>query len=293
MMIVELLAIFAAFFYGSSGVLVRKGLTNDPKSSPLSAAFVTMLIQFIVMWGLCIFDFPPLNLEAILIFALSGVAAQCLGRTVNYIGVSRLGVSRNNPIVGANPLFSVLIAAIFLSEVVTPPIYAGVILIIFGIVLISLQNRGVNEVEKGKNWLIILPLIAAVCYGFSANLRKIGLNMLPYSIAGSAFAVSGGLGVYTPFVFLIKKMQNFSLRRFNIYFLGAGLSISLAWIFSFTALVMGDVSIVSPIQGTSPLFALILTKIFLRKTEKITYKIAMGALALVSGVIVISMFKGG
>jgi drug/metabolite transporter (DMT)-like permease len=291
MMIVEMLAICAAFFYGSSGVLVRKGLISDSESSPLSAAFATMLIQFVVMWSLCIFDFPPLNLEAILIFALSGVVAQCIGRTVNYIGVSKLGVSRNNPIVGANPLFSVLIAAIFLSEVVTPPLYAGVVLIILGIVLISLQNKGANEMEKGKNWLIILPLIAAVCYGFSANLRKIGLNMLPFSIAGSTFAVSGALGVYIPFVSLLKRIKNFSLRRFNIYFLGSGLSVSLAWIFSFTALVMGEVSTVAPIQGASPLFALILSKIFLKKAEKITWKIATGALALVSGVIIISMFK--
>ncbi len=105
MMIVELLAISAAFFYGLSGVLVRKGLISDPESSPLSAVFITMLTQFIVMWGLYIFSSPPFHLQALLVFALAGIVAQCIGRTMNYQGISKLGVSKNNTIVGTNPLF--------------------------------------------------------------------------------------------------------------------------------------------------------------------------------------------
>jgi len=289
MMIVELLAISAAFFYGLSGVLVRKGLISDPESSPLSAVFITMLTQFIVMWGLYIFSSPPFHLQALLVFALAGIIAQCIGRTMNYQGISKLGVSKNNTIVGTNPLFSVLIATIFLGEVFTPPIYAGIILIILGVIII-IQKKGANKVEKGKNWLLIFPLTAAMCYGVNTNIRKIGLNMLPSPIAGSTFAVSAALGVYILLLCLSKKIRNISLNIRNIYFLGSGLSICIAWICSFSALTMGKVTIVSPIQGTSPLFMLISSKIFL-KTEKITYKIAIGALAVVSGVILISMFK--
>jgi len=289
-MIVELLAISAAFFYGLSGVLVRKGLISDPESSPLSAVFITMLTQFIVMWGLYIFSSPPFHLQALLVFALAGIIAQCIGRTMNYQGLSKLGVSKNNTIVGTNPLFSVLIATIFLGEVFTPPIYAGIILIILGVILIIQKNKGENKVEKGKNWLLIFPFTAAMCYGVNTNIRKIGLNILPSPIAGSTFAVSAALGVYILLLFLSKKIRNISLNIRNIYFIGSGLSICTAWICSFSALTMGKVTIVSPIQGTSPLFMLISSKIIL-KTEKITYKIAMGALAVVSGVILISMFK--
>ena len=209
-MIVELLAISAAFFYGLSGVLVRKGLISDPESSPLSAVFITMLTQFIVMWALYIFSSPPFHLQALLVFALAGIVAQCIGRTKNFQGISKLGVSKNNTIVGTNPLFSVLIATIFLGEVFTPPIYAGIILIILGVIVIIQKNKGVNKVEKGKSWLLIFPLTAAMCYGVSTNIRKIGVNMLPSPIAGSTFGVSAALGVYILLLFLSKKIRNIS-----------------------------------------------------------------------------------
>ena len=76
-----------------------------------------------------------------------------------------------------------------------------------------------------------------------------------------------------------------------MFFVGAGASTGLAWICNFTALSLGQVTVVAPILGANPLIAIFLSQLLLKDTEKITYKIASGALLVVLGIIVISAFK--
>lgn len=66
----------------------------------------------------------------------------------------------------------------------------------------------------------------------------------------------------------------------------------MAWILYFSGLSFGKVTTMAPIKdGSNPLIALLLTLVFLRDKEKITVKTVLGALAVVAGVMVISMFS--
>lgn len=57
----------------------------------------------------------------------------------------------------------------------------------------------------------------------------------------------------------------------------------------FFAMEIGDVTTVSPTIGPVPLFTLLLSWILCKDTERITYRIFLGALFVVLGVITISV----
>ena len=57
---------------------------------------------------------------------------------------------------------------------------------------------------------------------------------------------------------------------------------------NFLSLKLGDVSIVVPLMGTSPLFAIFFSALFLRQLETVTPRVVTGALLMVAGVISIT-----
>jgi len=57
---------------------------------------------------------------------------------------------------------------------------------------------------------------------------------------------------------------------------------------NFHALHAGEVSVVSPILNTTPLFIIVFTALFLRDEEKINRQVVIGSMMLVAGVAVIT-----
>jgi len=58
----------------------------------------------------------------------------------------------------------------------------------------------------------------------------------------------------------------------------------------FTALASGEVSVVSTLIGTNPLFSIILSLILLRGSEELDWRTGVGCLAIVAGAAVITLF---
>ena len=77
-----------------------------------------------------------------------------------------------------------------------------------------------------------------------------------------------------------------TLTKQNIIFLClSGIATGLSWIFYFKALQLGKVSQVAPVDKLSVALAIILSVIFLG--EALTPKIAIGALLIIAGTIVL------
>jgi uncharacterized membrane protein len=74
-----------------------------------------------------------------------------------------------------------------------------------------------------------------------------------------------------------------------ICFVIASLCTVSAWIFSFYALSLGEVVRVAPVVGTSPLFAVLLSKVLLRGVEQITPRIIVAGLLVAMGVLSIRL----
>jgi DME family drug/metabolite transporter len=138
----ELLALTAALLWGAIPILVRKGL---PHSSASVAVVIGLLASVPLL--LAVFWLNPHSVfqvvapQAAAWFAAVGILGPCLGRVFNYMGVERLGAARATPLINSSPLFTTILAVIFLRERLTPKILLGVLCIVGGIVVLSGRRR--------------------------------------------------------------------------------------------------------------------------------------------------------
>jgi drug/metabolite transporter (DMT)-like permease len=138
----ECLALTSALLWGTIPVLVRKGLAHANASVAVLLGLLAGLpLLFLV------FSFHPRSVtqvvapQAALWFAIVGITGPCLGRVFNYIGVARLGAARATPLINSSPLFTTVLALIFLREQITFKIVLGVICIVGGIAILTGQRR--------------------------------------------------------------------------------------------------------------------------------------------------------
>jgi uncharacterized membrane protein len=78
-------------------------------------------------------------------------------------------------------------------------------------------------------------------------------------------------------------------RRGALLFTGAGFFSTLGLVAMFIALEKGKVVLVSPVLATHSLTTLLFAALFLRGIERLTPRVALGALLVVGGVIVLSV----
>lgn len=138
----ECLALISAVLWGTIPILVRKGL---PHSNPSVAVVLGLLASMPLLLG--VFFFHPRSVahviapQAAMWFAAVGILGPCLGRVFNYMGVARLGAARATPLINSSPLFTTVLALVFLREQITLKILLGVLCIVSGIVVLSGQQR--------------------------------------------------------------------------------------------------------------------------------------------------------
>lgn len=81
-------------------------------------------------------------------------------------------------------------------------------------------------------------------------------------------------------------------RKAWIVFGLSGIFSVLGQLAMFHALNVGSVIIVSPLSAISPLFIIVIAGIFLRKVERVTLKIVLGAVLIIAGTFMLSFFPG-
>jgi uncharacterized membrane protein len=72
-------------------------------------------------------------------------------------------------------------------------------------------------------------------------------------------------------------------------FFVSGFFETLAVLLMLLAFSLGPVGVVSPIASTTPIWTLIISAIFLRHVERITFASAVGTVLVVAGVVAISL----
>lgn len=285
-MIVELLSLFTALCYGVSSVLARKGMKD---SNPMTGVVLGSLVQVILLAALVIADPPDaFNWTAIGLFIASGILASTLGRLLNFVSINRFGVALSASIIGSSPLFSTLLAAVFLGEQIDTATLLGTVLVVTGI---AVARSGGQAVEGLRSGALVLPIASAVFYGASSVTRKAALNILPESAFGAVVGAMASLTVFS--IYLLVSQRTNELRvnwGGGKFWVVNGVVVTLAWLSMFTALTLGKVSVVAALGGTNPLFSVILSAILLKGSEELNSRIIMGCLAIVAGAMVITLF---
>ena len=285
-MIVELLSLFTALCYGASSILARKGMKD---SNPMTGVIIGSLVQAILLAVLVIADPPDaFNWTAVGLFIASGILASTLGRLFNFTSIDRLGVALAASIIGSSPLFSTLLAAVFLGEQIDAATLFGTILVVAGI---AVARSGGKVVKELRSSVLVLPIASAVFYGASSVTRKAALNILPESAFGALVGAIASLTIYSTYLLVTRRTGELRVNwGGGRFWLANGVVVTLAWLSMFTALTNGKVSVVSSLGGTSPLFSVILSAILLKDSEELNSRIVAGSLAIVAGAMVITLF---
>ncbi len=285
-MIVELLSLFTALCYGASSVLARKGMRD---STPMTGVIVGSIVQMILLSALLVANPPAaFNWTAVGLFVASGIFASTLGRLLNFTSIERLGVPLSAAIIGSNPLFSTLFAAMFLGEQVAANTLLGTVLVVAGI---AVARSGGHAVKGLRGRDIMIPIAAATFYGAASVTRKAALNILPDSVFGAVIGALSSLVVYSIYLIVTRRTRDLQINWVGSrFFVINGVVLTLAWLSMFTALTTGKVSVVTALGGTSPLFAVLLSAILLKDSEELNLRIAVGCLAIVAGAAVITLF---
>ena len=281
----EIWAILSAAAWAVDSILVRKGTAYSNAST---AAFVSFFVCVVVLVPYIFLQYSPETIfhPANLYFVVSGLIQPAIVRVLFYMGIVRLGVSRAGPLRGTAPLFTMAIAFFALSERPGLFVYAGAALTVAGTWLVSYKREGEAKWRKID---LLFPLGAAVLASVSQNIRKMGLLTIDAPLVASTVSSATSFECLLVSMIVSGKLASLKIRGGSLPYYGTAAIFALAGqVCTFIALHRGQVSVVSPIINTTPLFVIGLTALFLRGEEKITRLVVIGVILLVVGIALIT-----
>ena len=137
---------------------------------------------------------------------------------------------------------------------------------------------------------VAFALGAAMAYGSSQVITRQIIGDLAPPLTGTLISLFWGtLG------FALLSARNLGsrgdhFRRGTLFFAAGGIFSAAGVLLMFNALELGQVVVIAPVLATNPLFTLVFASVFLRGVERITPRVILGALLVVSGVMVLSVF---
>lgn len=286
----EFYALANAFLFALHNMFTKKALRY---SNPATAVISSLLINIVFLWGISILFVPlsSLTSASVLIFVVVGFFQPGLTRLLTYRGIEALGIAITDPIRASTPLFSAIMAIIFLDEKITVPIVGATLMIIAGITLLSWRSGSIKLV--GSAVFLWYPIAASALAGASQVVRKFGLAAVPHPFLAAAVTATSSfiVSLFTMW-YVEKSRETWRMNRQCFWwFVAAGVTVSCAMTCIYYALDLGKVSVVIPISSTGPFFSLILTAIFLRDVERVTPRIVVSAAMIVGGVVLLTWWK--
>jgi drug/metabolite transporter (DMT)-like permease len=277
-----------ALCFSVAHVFVRRGLLH---SNALTGSLISLGTSAAVFWLLVLTLIPLSALEtpAVGYFIAGGIFAPAIGQTLGYIGMERIGVARSSPIVNTSPIFSSILAVIFLGEVWVFQNMIGTCLVILGVVILSSGKRAESDWQKKD---VIYPVMAAMAFGISTILRKTGLTSIPVPILAAAVTVGTAFVVLLSIIQFRGGLRMLQLSRQSAGWLFSGALVNTGAILSFFyALNFGQIVRVEPLVACNPLLTILWTGIFLRQIERLSGRIVLGALVTVTGTVLVVTAK--
>jgi drug/metabolite transporter (DMT)-like permease len=299
-----LVAVAVAILYALADTSVKKALSL---TSPITAAQILIAVQWLLYSALLLRadPFPEIHGYGLMLFFGAGLLTPVLFVTFFFVGIERVGVSRASTLKASAPIYAAIIAVAFLGERPTPLEYAGIVLILSGVVNLMAEkgtpSRGgpvskresrVDSETRRIRWFgNLFSLLAGVCTGVSAVIVKFALGYIPFPLFGAWIGTTVAL-VFLPLISLLFPKG----ERFRVgvaawpWLILAGLFSAGAVYGRFVAIGLGQVSIVIALIQTSPLFVVLISVIFLRRLEQVTGRVALGAVLAVAGGILVSLY---
>jgi DME family drug/metabolite transporter len=287
-MIGTALAILSAATSALSIVLVRK---YSSQSSTFNISLSISWVGMLILWpfALVLTDFATANILSLLLFALSGVLTPGFVRLLYYQGMKKLGAPVNSSLFSIYPLYTSLLAVLFLSEILAPGNWVGILLVFLGGMLVEWSSREVNFENKHSRRNLIYPVMGGLVLGVGSIFRKYALNLFNAPVLGVAVAYTFSL---LPFIVMLMfsapTRKDMSLKRDLRLFWAAGVGQAITWMLSFYALSYDEVSVVTPLLSIEPVFVAMFAYLYLRKVEQVSTKLLVSIVLTVLGVALVT-----
>ncbi len=286
-MIGVLLALLAAITSAFCVILVRR---NSANSNSFNMSLIITSVGLIVLWPMAIIFMgqETINLEGVLLFAVSGFLSPGIVRLFYYKGLRKLGASTNSAVFSIYPLYSALLAIVILSEILTGQNWIGIILIIFGVMTLQYcsPTNGCKEREGLRSW--IFPIIGGITIAIGSVISKFALNLSNAPIFGVAVAYTFSLLPYGLILLASKQTRiGLNLKQDLRLFWIAGIGQAISWTFTYAAFQFDQVATVNPIISSEPIFVVIFGYFLLRNIETVSKKVAASIIITVLGVVFI------
>jgi len=288
------LSLLSGLGFGSAAIFARIGMQG---MSPLSSTLLSVIVSFcptvVLALIFALSDIKALPAAALLWFFLLGVINFLGGRTSSYKAIGRIGASRTAAVQSTAAVFAAIFAITITGERPHFVVLLGTLAVVLGLT-VALGNSLRNGDRDNRGvWIgLFLALIAAASYG--------GTNVIAKELTeeyGSPLMVSAGALLFG--IILLWPLSGSGMVREvreadgNLRFAASaglsGLAAATGVIALYFALQRADVTIVSPIVSTNPIFTLVLAQIFISRIEELTKWLFLGVGITVAGVIVVTV----
>ena len=286
-----LLALLSAAFFGLNNATFRRGVLSGSVLQAL-AITVPLGVPLFALGCLVFGAFGALGGFAPAFWAwmsAAGIIHFVVGRYGNYRATRAMGAALSSPVQQLSVLVSLVLALIFLGESLTPLRAAGIILVLFGPIII-LRRRSDRSETHGKPRFVVKyvegyawGLVSAVAYGTSPLFIRFGFageldGGFRNSIAGgliSYLAASLVIGLILAVpgnVAHVRALDPTAARWFTV----SGFFVFVSQFFRYMALAVAPVSVVVPVQRTSVVFRVIFAWLLNRDHEVLDLPVLVG-----------------
>ena len=282
----KVFALITAVSFGLNPVTLKAGFAKGgkPDTAMILGLFIAVpLYAAILPFGGGL-QWELVTLAALVGYILGGLFGTGIGRRWLYIAIDRIGASPATAIKNSAPVVTTFLAAFIYAEPVTPLRWLAVAGIVLGVILVTWKPG-----QGMRRWLDIgtaAAFGAMLSYGVRPLFLKFGLEAADLPLT-AAF-----VGAIAALVYALSFGDRSGLLRarhepaFGLFVL-SGILQAIGFLTLTLGLSGGEVSVVYPVTASAPLFTLLFTWMFLKGTERLTWRIILGAVFIVAGVVVL------
>ncbi|MFW9846286.1 MAG: DMT family transporter [Candidatus Thorarchaeota archaeon] len=281
--------ILSSFLFALQNVLFK---SQKDHVSPTEANTIKIWIGLLVMVLVAILPFRPpsgdIPLETVLILAVSVLFGAAFGDLAYLTSQNRVGVSVAFPIAHTFPVFTYIFSMLALSEQFYLTRMLGVILAVFGVILVSREeNAGKEPHESHESGLdkigLGLAALTSVMLAVATLLIQIGMTQID-PIDGNLIRMFFGSLAMVPILILTRRRGDSlpNVKATKVILIGSLFGFAFASLFFVASIKYAGATISSVVSATAPLFALPLS--FSHLKEHVTSNVVGGTLLAVLGV---------
>jgi uncharacterized membrane protein len=265
------------------------------------ATFVQLAVSAVVLAVIALFteDLNPLfaaPLRANLYFVAAGFFHFLIGWTFLNASQKKIGAARTSPLIGTNPVFAAVIAALTLKEFPSWLELIGIGIIVTGAYLISSEDSDLNNQSgKPRTWAVVLEtswlgLSAAFFWALSPIFIRLGLKDLPSPLLGVTIGVTASALAYC-IILLFQRKQWLNVPITSeawMFKLIAGVLVGLSTWMRWVALDLAPVAVVLALSMISAPTVLVLSPLISGKhLERVTTILLFGTGLILGGALLL------